>query len=219
MRALLGLVVLVGVFSLQVLGQTAGPAAARLVAKFDVANCEDLNARLHDFYQQILSRKGSHGYAVVRGDQGDPRRFQTKSYILGWTRFDGFDKDRLTVVQGSPSTDADVEFWLVPAGGDASAFRDAAWSYPLTHAVVFYDSTKVGTGGCRTAPNQIYRQIVESNPKILAQVVIAAPKKKEFKRRVSEFEQLLANVPADRLMYIQEQNAAGKYQLWLLPIR
>jgi hypothetical protein len=217
MRALLGLVILVGAFALQAFAQDAG--ASRLFAKFDVTNCEDLNARLHDFYQQILSRKGSHGYAVVRGDGGDPRRFQTKSYILGWTRFEGFDKDRLTVVQGSPSTDDDVEFWLVPAGGDATAFRDAAWTYPLTRAEVFYDSTKGGKGGCRMAPNLIYRQIVESNPKILAQVVIAEPTKKDFKRRVSEFEQLLANVPAERLIYLQEQNAPPKYQLWLLPIR
>jgi hypothetical protein len=217
MRALLGLVVLVWAFALQAFAQDA--AASRLVAKFDVTSCEDLNARLHDFYQQILSRKGSRGYAVVHGSEGDPLRFQTKSYILGWTNFEGFDKNRLSVVQGGARTDADVEFWLVPAGGDATAFRDAAWTYPLTSAVVFYDSTKGGTGGCRTAPDLIYSQIVESNPKILALVVIAEPTEKDFKRRVSEFEQLLANVPAERLMYIQEQNAGRKYQLWLLPIR
>jgi hypothetical protein len=218
MRALLGLVVLVGAFGLQALAQDAG--ASRLFAKFDVTTCEDLNAQLHDFYQQILSRKGSRGYAVIHGANADPRRFMTKSFILGWTNFEGFDKDRLAVVQGGPRTDADVEFWLVPAGGDASAYHDVPWSYPLTAAEVFYDSSKgSNTGECRTAPDLIFRQIVESNPGILAQVVIAEPTKQDFKRRVSQFEQLLANVPPERLIYQQELNASHNYQLWLLPVR
>lgn len=187
--------------------------------EFGKINCEDLLARLDNFFVALQNDPAATGSIIISEKKNNRQSFGYRSMIRGYTKFRRFDSSRLIINRSEESENLKVQFWLVPAGADLPISSDLGWESPfsISKPEMFYsedsdDAICPGDGLIR------FSEILTEQTDLRAHFVINTESVKEFNERKKELLNEFKEIPANRLKFFHVRNKRNSYvEYWLVP--
>lgn len=193
---------------------------AKIIDQFGDITCEDVLARLDNFFVSLSNDPTAIGYIIIQGKRENARQsFRYRSLIRGHTKFRRFDSSRLTIIRNEESDNLKVQFWLVPAGADLPQSSNLSWDSPfsISKPEMFYSED----GDDGICPNDIlitFSEILIKKTNIRAHFVIKAKTFKEFNERKKELLNEFKEISVNRLNFFYVRNNRDSYvEYWLVP--
>lgn len=175
-----------------------GPEST-LIDEFSNPNCEDLWARLDNFFIQLLNNPSLAGTITISGKSGDLRNdlyfeSQIKTYFIRRS----VSQDRWRIIRTRPEANRTIRFWLTQPGVTPDGVESSEWSlvYPKgTRPFIFAWGDSYADDVCLMADEiALLAQVLKANPNSRINVVLLVRSQREFDRRRKETVQLLVDL-------------------------
>ena len=216
------------------------PVKARLIDKFQRANCEDVLMRMDNFFNELQSNPNDAGYLVISGNSRTAAIAEREA--RNWIVIRRFDAARITILRGGGETStraesgarAEVEMWLVPPGAAAPEVSISPGGNLSGKTVptpadpkkpyIFTSQTADGIEGCKPLFDlEGYIEELKQNPKKRGNIVIYEASQAAFRRTEKEILKELVNAGIARsrlktfFRKIKRYTLAEAIDLWVLP--
>lgn len=215
--------------------QVADSPSALKVDEFGASiNCEEVLARLDNYFVSLQNDPSAEGLIAIYGEKGKAGGVKAHSSryqalrILSWMEMRRFDASRITVVQDATGGDARTEFWLVPAGATPPEIDGVPWSYdvsaqaePLLLGTEYSD----GVAGCSGGSPYLYAEFLKANGSMRGNIVIGASSTRNYRRRAKELLDELVGKGVSRgrlktfFVKVKPNLLQESVEFWLIPPR
>ena len=177
------------VFSIATSGFGQSSEKPVLIDQFGELPCDDRMARLDPFFVELANHPDSQGLVVINHSPSDRMEavFQQRM-IERYTRFRGFDLERIDIERSSSSNDLKVSFWRLPAGAPKPE-HTLDTSFEITEKTtpfLFASEEIYGHVECSEFDIDIFAQFLKSNPAARANLVFRDLSAREGRRRADE---------------------------------
>jgi len=167
------------------------PPKAVLVDEFPAITCEDLSARLDNFFHELQQKPNAIGYIVLAVDSKRPSGGET--FIDGYARWRQFSEDRFVVTEAKLPSAISAQLWSVPPGAslalDVSSTLVRRLKPDEKKKRLFSDYGEYAP--CYTgAPLRLAAAYLKSEPGLFANVVIGSKTIRGYKKVKGETERL-----------------------------
>ncbi|MBK9165173.1 MAG: hypothetical protein IPM21_14925 [Acidobacteria bacterium] len=202
------------IIAVSLFGSTLGQETPKAVLfdEFGDVQCGDLLARLDAFIVELQNNPGDRGYVLISEANRNPRAFQRMVEASIFTR--RFDRERISIVLVGNEMGSENQFWRVPLGADAPAFKPIALPEPDLTKPFRYGGEHSETI-CPTFSLDLFAKLILDNPGSMARVVIVGPtvsSRLQTAKDVRETFERYTKLPADRISFYYVHRK--EYWLW-----
>jgi len=165
------------------------PPKAVLVDEFGNLPCDDSMARLDHLYSELHENPSSSGFVVI-ANSPDKRRDSVfrQRMIENYTRFRGFDLNRIKIVRETVGEEMKVSFWRLPFGSpEPKVDVDGTYEIPSTIKKPFMFGAEESHGQmeCAEYSEEIFARFLNANPAARANLVFRDTTSKAGMRRAN----------------------------------
>ena len=212
------------IIAVSLFGATLGQETPKavLVDEFGFLQCGDLLARLDAFMVELQNNPSDRGYVLISEAKRYPKAFQRIVETSIFTR--RFDRERISIVLVGKEMGSEGQFWRVPLGADAPAFKPTALPEPdLTKPFRYGSDDRVGI--CPTFSPDLFAKLILDNPGSMARVVIAGPtvsSRLQTAKDVRETFERYTKLPADRISFYylhRPEEWIWETEYWFIPAK
>lgn len=212
------------IIAVSLFGSTLGQETPKavLVDEFGNLQCGDVLARLDAFMVELQNNPGDSGYVLISEAKRNPRAFQKVVETSFYMR--RFDRERISIVIVGNEIGAGSQFWRVPLGADAPAFKPIALPEPdLTKPFMYGSDDRVGI--CPTFSPDLFAKLILDNPGSMARVVIAGPtvsSRLQTAKDVRDTFEHSTKLPTDRISFYyvhRKEEWLWETEYWFLPAK
>jgi len=212
------------IIAVSLFGSTLGQETpnAVLVDEFGFLQCGDLLARLDAFMVELQINPCDRGYVLISEAKRNPKAFQSIVEASFFTR--RFDRERISIVLVGKEMGSEGQFWRVPLGAEAPAFKPIARPEPdLTKPFKYGSDDSIGI--CPSFSPDLFAKLILDNPGSKARVVIAGPtvrSRLQMAKGVREIFESYTKLPADRISFYyvhRQKDWMSGIEYWFIPAK
>jgi hypothetical protein len=215
------------VFSIAMSGFGQSSDQLVLIDQFGELPCNDRMARLDHFFIQLANHPDSQGLVEIGHSPGNRMEavFQQRM-IERYTRFRGFDLDRIDIERSSSSKDLTVSFWRIPAGAPKPEYAlDTSFEITEKTTPFLFASEEVyGQVECSKFDIEIFGKFLKANPAARANLVFRDRSARNGRHRADEILSVLIGkhgIEKHRIRTFFVKPRPGSYEpiteFWYLP--
>lgn len=182
-------------------------------------NCEILLASMDVFYSELINEPTAKGFVVIYGKKEAAReKLGYELYINGSIKFRNFDGRRITVIRGAETENLKLQYWKVSVDAEKPAFTEVEWDFvfPLkTKPFIFHNYNE---NICSSVYfEKAYFEYLNANPDSKGHIAIYAKSLKIYQKEKSEIQNLLSEIPKNRLRFFYIKSDYSNVEFWLVP--
>lgn len=192
---------------------------AILVDEFGNISCDDFLARIDGLFNELQNEPNSQGYVVIYGKKDYLRRkIAYELWTNGAIKFRNFDSSRIIKVRGAETENIKIQFWKVSIGADKPYFNEASWNFvfqPKTKLFIFHDDLEQICSS--VSFEKVFAEYLNANPQSRGHIVIYEKSLKQFEKQKRKIQDLLKDIPSNRLRYFFIKRGNSNTEYWLVP--
>jgi len=189
------------------------------IDEFGNISCDDFLARTDNFFLELQNHPTSQGYVLIYGNKDDLRKkIVYELWTNGAIKFRNFDSERVIQVRGAETENIKIQFWRVPAGAEKPDFNEAWWDFVFqskTKPFIFHDDFEQICSS--VSFEKVFVEYLNANPLARGHVVIHEKSLKQFEKQKRETQDLLKDIPSNRLRYFFIKSDYSNTEYWLVP--
>ncbi|HEX8251229.1 MAG TPA: hypothetical protein VF599_23860 [Pyrinomonadaceae bacterium] len=192
---------------------------------FGELNCDDILARIDNFFYAIKKNPGAVGYAIIQGERDKTNFLQHEWWIYNNVESRRFDDSRLVVVRAEGDSEGIfTQFWLAPPGAEKPAYVEIKPDFTISEnrKPFVFNSTAEANSPCPDSLQlKIYSDYLKANAVIRGHIVIFAKSPKEFQKQKSGVSTKLADkykiLPNQLRFFFVKKTDYSYIELWIVP--
>lgn len=194
---------------------------AVLLDEFDhVPPCEEMLARLDNLYIYLYNRKVKKGLVVISGsDEYLIDKLRMEMGFGSGGRYRGMKNQPVTVVRGTTTGNAKMQFWAIPDGALAPVNRPTEWDLKLpkgTKPFYFHSDYDNTCGYPMVYP--VLKELIAANPHLRINAVVSQRNPRGYRNEVKEIRKTLGPASKGRIRFFRSKDTYTLgTEFWLLP--
>ncbi|HVF47722.1 MAG TPA: hypothetical protein VNA17_09170 [Pyrinomonadaceae bacterium] len=193
-------------------------AKAQLIDEFGDTNCDDILARVDNFFIQLHNSPGTNGVFSITGDSSELVKMLDMEQTLRTAVIQRrYNPASLTIRRGTSAKPLSVQFWLTPKNATApvSDVNKLAAKLPRNFSPfnIRNDMSQI----CNPEPLEpLTSELLGDNPDGQIFVVVNYASSRERRRQLNEAVELLKTFPRSRVRYLFRKYDSGWNDYWFV---
>ena len=191
------------------------------IDEFGHIGCDDMLARIDNFYTQLRSNPTAKGLVVITGSRENLiRKIQLEILFTSGVIQRRMDSSRVTIVRGAEVGEAMMYFWLVPRDTNESERAVKPWDMKIPKGTKpFYFYSNNDSVCIYPTVHRSLKELLLANPKLRVNIVVNINKSGEFRRTSRETRDMigLGNSSRIRFFQVRDRSPDSLIDYWILP--
>ena len=194
---------------------------ATLIDEFGFIHCDEMLARIDNFYIQLNSNPTAKGLVVISGSNDHlVKKLQLEILFTSGVIQRRRETSRVAVIRGKETGEAKMQFWLLPAGAKEPEKAVATWNLTIPEGTKpFYFHSDSDSICFYPTVYKHLKELLAANPKLRINAVVWEQNSRKFRKEVRSIREILVTDKTRRLRFFQKREFAfeSATEFWLLP--